>query len=103
MPALYAALSGRPITALVSRVRGNSDGAAWTGIPQRERRSAKQQLVGVRTAFCRPEGTSFLILSLEHHCQVAQKQLFLPQSEIDGQPGVGIGALYRVGEHFDRK
>jgi hypothetical protein len=43
MPALYAALSGRPITALVSRVRGNSDRTAGTGIPQRERRSAKQQ------------------------------------------------------------
>jgi hypothetical protein len=32
----------------IRRVRhaSNRDGAAWTGIPQRERRSAKQQLVG---------------------------------------------------------
>ena len=28
------------------RLAGNRDRAAWTGIPQRERRSAKQQLVG---------------------------------------------------------
>jgi quercetin dioxygenase-like cupin family protein len=55
----------------------NGDRAAWTGIPQPERRSAKQQLVGrVRTAFCRPKRTGLLILSLDTTVKLPRNSSF---------------------------